>query len=205
MGAVDYVDRGVARHSLRAREEDVAVARQCGLRSWVDQAGGTARVDRQHVVLSCLDVPERDHLDQLVAMLSGDIMIFRKVLSHVIELPSGCVQLCESFGGDRRAKELPRLGERRSGPGTDGAPAIVIDRAMPHHLEVLRVSPAGGSGVGERLGEAHALNRRLCHAADGLRRLDAQAVEHRWHKVDGMNVLVPRGVLGLRCWQASAR
>ncbi len=45
--------------------------------------------------------------------------------------------------------------------------------------------------------EAHALDRRLGHAANDRRRLDAERVEHGRHHVDRMRVLMPDLALGL--------
>ena len=197
MRTVDHVDRGVARYGLRAWEEGVLAARRSCLRPRVEETGRTARVDGQHVIFAGLDVPERDHLDQFIAVLIGHVVVFGEVLGDVIEFPAGGIQFGESFRRNRRAEELAGLGKRRTWPRADGAPAVMIDGAMPHHLEVLDVTPAGRIPVVEGLGNAHAFNGRLGHATDGIRRLDAQAVEHRRHQVDGVDILRAQRVLGL--------
>ena len=61
------------------------------------------------------------------------------------------------------------LRERRAGPRAHRPPAVVVDRPVAEHLEVLRAVPVLGVGVVERLGEAHALYRRLRDAADRRR------------------------------------
>ena len=116
-------------------------------------------------------------------------MVFGEVLRHVVELPAGGVQLRQLLGGDRLPEAHARLGERRAGPGADGPPAVVVDRPVAQHLEVLGVVVALRVGVVEGVGEADPVQGRLGDAADRLGRLDAQQVQDRGHHVDDVRVL----------------
>jgi hypothetical protein len=108
--------------------------------------------------------------------------VLGEVDGHVEQLPRVLVE-----GQVRIAAVVPEEGERVE---HHCLPAVVVDGPGPEHLVVLRDVAAGGGGVGERRGEAHALDRRLGHAADRARGLDADQLEQRRQHVDGVHVLV---------------
>ena len=133
------------------------------------------RVDRQDVVLARLDVPGRDHLDQLRAVVSGDVVVLGEVRVDVIKLPALGIQLGQLVLVDRRAKGQARFGERCPRPRAHRAPAVVIDRAVPHHLEVLGDVLRGRLRIVQGMRKAEALDRRLRDTLDGGRRLEPSA------------------------------
>ena len=114
---------------------------------------------------------------------------FRRILLHVVKFPVFGIQLAQLVFRDRRAKLHRRFRKRRPRVRTDGAPAIVIDRPVTEHLEILRVMLRCGLGVFECMFEADAFDRRLRDSADLLRRIDPQALQNRRHHVDGMREL----------------
>ena len=91
----------------------------------------------------------------------------------------------------------PDFGERGPGPRAHRAPAVVIDRAVAHHLEVLREVLARRLSVVESMDEADTLDRRLGDAADRQRRLNAERLQHRRHHVDRVRILRADFTLGL--------
>ena len=106
-GRFSTLAAGVGRHHLGAR---VDTCSSCGLRRSADasrQAERAAAVDRQDVVLAGLDVPGPDHLDQLRAVLGGEVVILREVLVEVIELPALRIQLGQLVFVDGRAENTP--------------------------------------------------------------------------------------------------
>ena len=78
-----------------------------------------------------------------------------------------------------------------------GDPAVVIDRAAAHDLEVLRAQPTFGRRVVEAVGETHAVERILRHAVDDARRGDADRLVDRRHEVIAVVELCARGRVGL--------
>ena len=124
-----------------------------------------------------------------IAVVEGDVVVLREICCHVVQLPVLGVQFRQLLGRNRLPEKFARFGERRAGPRADGAPAVVVKRAVAHHLEVLRDVFGWGLRVTEGVGEADAFNRRLGDAANGGGRLDAQQIEHSGHHVDGVGVL----------------
>ena len=122
-------------------------------------------------------------------MVGGEVMVLGGVLIDAVELPAGRVELGQLRRRNRVAEAGAGLGERGTGPGADRPPAIFVDRSVAEHLEVLGVVAARRCRVDEGLGEAHALDGRLGHAADRGRRLDAEQVEDRRHHIDDVRVL----------------
>ena len=101
-----------------------------------------AAIDRQHLVLARFCPPASDQLDQLVAMLSSQVVGFGIVRVEVVQLPVVGLDVQEYLvidWGTKPAVLLGSLGEAGTRPGTDRPPAVVIDRAMTKHLEVLGV------------------------------------------------------------------
>ena len=177
------------RDRLRVRPVGVAVARQRDQRLLGHHPGEAAAVDRHHVVLAGLDVPGADHGDQPVAVVGGHVLGLREVVGDVVELPAGRVERGERLRRDRLAESLAGLGERRPGPGADRPPAVVVDRPVAEHLEVLRVVVGLRLRVVEGVGEADAVHGRLADAPDRGRRLDPEQVEHGRDHVDDVRVL----------------
>ena len=134
----------------------VAVAAHGYRRAFIHNPLRTAPIDRQYVVLARLDVPLGDHLDQLGAVLGGEVVILGKILVHVVQLPVVGVQFGQFLGRDRISKTSTRLGERRAGPGSDCSPAIVVERTMAQHLEILGFMLAGRLSILKGLGKADA-------------------------------------------------
>src|SRR5262245_25814586 len=116
-------------------------------------------------------------------------MVFREVLLEVVQLPVLRVLLGQRPGVHRRAKTLSRFRKRRTGPGTYGAPAIVVQGTMAEHLEVLCDVSGGRLRVIETVGEAVTFDWGLRHAVDRRRSLEAERLEHGRHHVDGVRVL----------------
>ena len=76
-----------------------------------------------------------------------------------------------------------------------GHPAVVVDGAAAHDLEILRVLAALGLRVVERVGEADAVDRVLRDAVDDARRRDADDfVDGRGDVVDVVELRARRGV-----------
>ena len=201
MGPVENPGCGEERHRLRARGVRVAVARDGHQRFLHRHARHPAAVDGHDVVLARLHVPGRDHGDELVPVLGRHVAVLGEVLVDVVELPALGVEFRELLGRDRLPEAHARLGERGARPRADRPPAVVVDGAVAEHLEVLGVVLGGGRGVVERVGEAHALERRLRNAPDGLRRLEVQQIEDGRHHVDDVGVLATHFALGLDAYR----
>jgi hypothetical protein len=69
-------------------------------------------------------------------------------------------------------------------------PPVVVDRAAPEHLEVLRRAGRGCGGRRERTEQRSSFDRHLVDTVDGGRRFDAGRVEDRRHEVDRVAELV---------------
>jgi hypothetical protein len=65
------------RQRLGAGPVDILGARLGDLRALRHDPLRGAAVDWEHAVPSCLDIPHRDHLDQLVAVLVGQVVVLR--------------------------------------------------------------------------------------------------------------------------------
>ena len=162
-------------------------------RAFHDEAAADVAVDGQNVVLARFSPPAADHFDQLVAVLGGQVVAFGVVLVHVVQLPVVGLDIHQHLvgnGGAKLAALLGGLGEARARPRADRPPAVVVDRAVAEHLEVLGVVVAGRSRLVEGVGEADPVDRRLGHAADALRRLDAQGFQNRRDEVDDVPVVL---------------
>ncbi len=151
-----------------------------------------AAVDGQHLVLARLCPPAADHLDQLVALLAGQVVALGVVLVQVVQLPVVGLDIQQHLvvdGSSEPAALLGGLGETRARPGADRPPAVVVDGAVAEHLEVLGVVVAGRRRLIEGVGEADPIDGRLADAADALRRLGAQGFQNCRHHVDGVCVM----------------
>ena len=177
--------------NLGMRIVDVGLAILGQLRALVGEAQRAAAVEREDVVFAGLHVPERDHLDQLRAVRGGEIGRLGRVLGEVVKLPVLGVEFAQHvLGQGHHAEERPALLERGSGHRANRAPAVVIDRAVCEHLEILRLVPALGLRVLKDMGKAHAFDRRLADAANLRRRFDPERLENARDHVDRMRELM---------------
>ncbi len=144
---VHHIGARIGRNHLRARVVGVARAIDGDLRARLGNPRHAATVDRQDVVLASLDVPVGDHLDQLRTVLGGEVVILGEVLGDVVQLPALRIQFDQLVLAHRRAEERARFFEAGPRPRTDRAPAFVVDRAMPHHLEVRVLCFEGASAL----------------------------------------------------------
>ena len=133
--------------------------------------------DREHLVLRGLDQEQLLHLRELLRHLRGQVVGLRPVVLEVVEFPDVLVGRPVPDAG-RQARD-PR-GARAEGRGH---PAVMVDGAAAHDLEVLRAQPALGLRVVEGVGEADAVDRILRDAVDHARRRDADDLVDRRHDV----------------------
>ena len=89
-----------------------------------------------------------------------------------------------SWSGVQSSMPGGRPGDPRQ-PGAGGRrhPAVVVDRAAAHDLEVLGRQPARGVRVVEGVGEADAVDRVLRDAVDHPRRGDPEDLVDRRHDI----------------------
>ena len=117
------------------------------------------------------------HLLQLRGLLGSQVLGETEIVPHVVEVPD--------IGGQRR--QVARLPWR----AVDGAgqPAIVVDRAIAEHLEVLRLVPLGRLRIVEGVEHAGALDGRLHRAVDALGLRQAGGLQDRGGDVDDVREL----------------
>ena len=108
-----------------------------------------------------------------------------KVAAGVVELPHILGELVPRRIFPRRA--VDRAGE----------PAVVIDRAVAGDLEILCEMPVLGLRIVERIHHAHALNRSLWRAVDGLRLRQMSGFKYCRRDVDHVMPLRPDLVFGV--------
>ena len=101
----------------------------------------------------------RDQLDELVAVLFGQVVILGWILGDAVQLPVAGIKTGQRLRRDQRPEWLPGLGERGTWPWAYRPPAVVVDGAVPEHLEVLDAVPGRGFRVVEGMGEADAVDR----------------------------------------------
>ena len=101
-----------------------------------------AAVDRHDAVLAGLDVPGPDQLDELVAVLGREVVVLRRVLVDVVQLPAGGVELARASRprSGCRTRCRPR---RTTGPATGRPPA-----SRPCRWPGGRASRSTGCGAG---------------------------------------------------------
>jgi hypothetical protein len=68
---------------------------------------------------------------------------------------------------------------------------------VSEHLEILRMALALGPRIVEYVSETDTLDRRLGDSSNGVRRFNAEGVEHRGQHVNRMRVVGPDFVFGL--------
>jgi hypothetical protein len=182
----------------RVQQQRRVALRDAGHRLRVDELGAARRdvrarrhkarrhggVQRQHLILLGLLAEDLPQLLHLLGVLGRHVLELGPVLAQVVQFPGHVV---EGVLVDQ-SEHVPR--------GTDdfraGDPALVIDGVVAHHLEVLRLVPGRGLGVGlvEGVSEAHAFDRRLLDAVHRLRGGDAADFEDGRHHVDDVMELV---------------
>src|SRR6185437_10721959 len=79
----------------------------------------------------------------------------------------------------------------RPRPRAHGPPPVVVERAVPEHLEVLRPVLARRVRRVEAVEEALALDGGLGDAAERARRVDAERLENGGDEIDRVPVLPP--------------
>ena len=191
-GPVVGLGRGGKGNRRPTRVKDKFVPRFGDGRALHVEALNSGAVDRQHLVLARFGPPAADQLDQLVAMFSGQVVGFGIVLVQVVQLPVVGLDIQEHLvidGGSKPAAFLGGLGEIWTRPGADRPPAVVIDRTMAEHLEILGVVIAGCFYVIEGMGETDPIDGRLGHAADAIRRFHAKGFQNCRDEVDDVRVM----------------
>ena len=150
----------------------IALGRGARARSRIELSSG------KHLIFPGLIHEECLQLFQLVGILCGEVVILGEVIGDVIEFPFVASHDIRHFG---RAHEPRGLRRNRRGD-----PAIVVERAVTEHLEVLRLALRGSVRVRavEGVSHAHAFDRFLGDAIDRLRRLDAGGFEDRRHDIN---------------------
>src|SRR5262249_13410187 len=93
VGAIEHLDSDILGHRLRTRVIDVRLPVLGELWAFIGKPRRAATVERHHIVLTSLNVPERDHLNELVPMCFGEIVGLCGILHHVVEFPSPSVEL----------------------------------------------------------------------------------------------------------------
>ena len=108
--------------------------------------------DGQHVVPRGLDGEHFLHLGELLRHLAGEVVGLRPVFLEVVELP--LVLVGRPLADTGRSPGNPR--DARAEGGSD--PAVVVDGAAAHDLEILGELAALGFRVAEGVGEADAID-----------------------------------------------
>ena len=80
-----------------------------------------AVVERQHAVVLGLGPPELDHRGELLGLVGREVVALRAVVGDVVQLP---LVVVERHAGDVAGDRLPAVG---------------VDAAVAHHLEVLHL------------------------------------------------------------------
>ena len=122
----------------------------------VDQAVG----DRQDVVALCLGVPQGAQALQSFRLVAGPVIGLGEVRVEIEELPAVLVEVAAADG------ELLLVEDAGADVVGRRLPALVVDGARAHHLEVLRVVQLRGRRVLQCRKEADAVHRLLGHPVD---------------------------------------
>ena len=139
---------------------------------------------RQHLVARRLDDPQPLQFAQLLRHLLGEVLGLAPVLGGVVEFPHVIVER----GIAARDPGRVVLGHR--------GPALVVDGAVAHDLEVLRLVAFRRLGVVERVEHADAVDRVLLDAVHRDRLGNARRLEDGRRHVDD----VRRTACGSRPW-----
>ena len=201
MGTVQHPRSRIARYDLGAGVVEILFAIGGDLRTLFGKSLRTATVDRQDVVFACFHIPHANHGNQASALCFGQIIRLSEVFVQVVQFPTSCIQFGQLLIGNRRTKEQSRLRKRGSRPRADGAPTIVIERAVTKHLKVLSDMFAGCICVIKGIREAKPFNRRLSYPFDHRRCFNPQRIQDSRQHIDGMGVLRANFTFSLdACW-----
>ena len=142
-------------------------------------------IDGQHPVGGRLLHEESLQLLELGRIRRGHVVDQAEVAARVVQLPNVFLEPAAGL-------LLPRRAVNRA-----GEPAVGVDRAIAHDLEVLGLVGAGGVRIVERVDHAHALDRRLDDTVDALGLGQARRLEHGGSDVDDVVPLRSNLVGGL--------
>ena len=151
---------------------------------------GVSPEHRQHVV-SLGVLPEgRLELLELLRVLRSDVAGLREVVRQVVELPLLRVRVVEAGGelAQRLLRDVPGELERLAAR----PPAVLVHPVVAEALEVLPRVALLGLGVGERVGEAGALDRPLLDPVHAHGLGDPRDLEDRRGEVDAVSELLPQ-------------
>ena len=155
--------KDVLGHGRAARLEHGAVLG--AVRRAVHRAGPADEgvVEREHVVALGLGPPRVDQLLQALGFLGREVARLGEVVGQVEEQPVVLVEHAAALDVVPLDRELPAdvIGRR--------LPSLVVDRAAPEHLEVLRRAGRGCRRVGERGEQRLPVDRLLVDAVDRRR------------------------------------
>ena len=129
----------------------------------MEQRDPQPTADRVDAVARRLDRERLLHLCEFVGHLGGEVVGLRPVLGEVVEAPLVVV------GGPLLDAGRLARDPRQPRAGGGGHPAVVVDRAAAHDLEVLGSKPSVGRRVVEGVGQADAVYGVL-----------GDAVDHQW-------------------------
>ena len=192
LGLLPRAGRAELRHADRIAGEGPLCIGRGNAQLGVKYRNPKAAADRQRLVLRRLDEKDFLHLGQLFRHLCGEVVRLAPVLFQVVEFPDILVR--RPLPNARRQCPAP-TGAR--GPKARGHPAIVVDRAAAHDLEVLGEQLALGFRVVKGVGETDAVDWVLLDAVDRARRGDAENFVNRRDDIVAVMKLRARRRIGL--------
>src|SRR5262249_54678273 len=151
-----------------------------GCSTWTrcKRASCEAVVQGKHVVFCRLNKELLLQSAQLVGHFGGEVVLLRIIRGEVVKLPRVAVDHVWKLA---QAQIPGWLGRR----GTCD-PAIVVNRAVTDHFEILRGTGGWGVSLGlvESIGHAHAFDGLLGDTVDHHGCLNARRLEYRRHNVN---------------------
>ncbi len=147
-------------------------------------AGSHRGVQREDLIFLGFRDEHLLHLLHLVRMLVGDVLGLAEVRVQVVEFEHLVVERVGIGGTKGFPRRAVHLGAEQ--------PALMIQRPLAHHLEVLGLVPRRCLGVFrvKRVGEARAFDRRLLDAVYRFGRRDAGDFKNGGHHVNDMHELL---------------
>ena len=184
VGAVEQEGRITLRESHHRPGVDVLRTAGSDIRARRDDPRGHRGIQREDLVFLRFRDELLSQLRHLLRMLGGDVVGLAEIPGQVVELEHLVVE-----------RIRVRLSESLPGCAVDlGAqqPAVVVQRPLAHHLEILGFVARRHFGVGgvEGVEEARAFDERLFDAIDELGRGDAGGLEDSGHDVDHVDELL---------------